>query len=200
MVADELKSFRLVGGTALTLLYGHRESFDLDLFSDADYETIDFQGIERYLRANQNYLDISGEELSGTGGSIFIGDSEEECIKLDIYHTEPFIRPVVEVDGIRLADPGDVAAMKIEVIAGGGRKKDFWDIHMLLDHFSLEDILNFHGERFPWSHKRKEILEAFTDFSQADGDFTPNCLLGKYWELIKLDITEEVQVLNRREK
>ena len=30
----ELKQFRLAGGTALSLLFGHRKSIDLDLFTD----------------------------------------------------------------------------------------------------------------------------------------------------------------------
>ena len=34
VAAPELKHFRLVGGTALSLLYGHRKSIDLDLFTD----------------------------------------------------------------------------------------------------------------------------------------------------------------------
>lgn len=36
MAADEFASFRLVGGTALSLQIGHRESIDIDLFSDVD--------------------------------------------------------------------------------------------------------------------------------------------------------------------
>jgi hypothetical protein len=37
-----------------------------------------------------------------------------------------------------------------------------------------------------------EILGKLTFFTQADNDFTPRCLRGKYWELIKLDFEEEV--------
>jgi Nucleotidyl transferase AbiEii toxin, Type IV TA system len=37
MAAKEFNAFRLVGGTALSLLRGHRESIDIDLFSDAPY-------------------------------------------------------------------------------------------------------------------------------------------------------------------
>ncbi len=33
---DELSSFRLVGGTSLSLLLGHRMSVDIDLFTDAN--------------------------------------------------------------------------------------------------------------------------------------------------------------------
>src|SRR5271154_2812232 len=39
MVAlPELQQFRLVGGTALSLLFGHRKSIDLDLFTDQPFE------------------------------------------------------------------------------------------------------------------------------------------------------------------
>lgn len=34
-------SFRLVGGTSLSLQLGHRMSVDIDLFTDAEYGSID---------------------------------------------------------------------------------------------------------------------------------------------------------------
>jgi hypothetical protein len=37
MQATEFKDFRLVGGTALSLKFGHRMSDDIDLFTDAHY-------------------------------------------------------------------------------------------------------------------------------------------------------------------
>ncbi|MCG9898690.1 MAG: nucleotidyl transferase AbiEii/AbiGii toxin family protein [Hydrotalea sp.] len=42
--------FRLVGGTALSLYFGHRMSVDIDLFTDAPYGTIDFDKIESWLK------------------------------------------------------------------------------------------------------------------------------------------------------
>ncbi len=45
MEAEIFKDFRLVGGTALSLKIGHRISVDIDLFSDAEYGTIDFDAI-----------------------------------------------------------------------------------------------------------------------------------------------------------
>lgn len=37
MTAEEFKDFRLVGGTALSLYRGHRQSVDIDLFTDDEY-------------------------------------------------------------------------------------------------------------------------------------------------------------------
>jgi hypothetical protein len=48
MAAKEFENFRLVGGTSLSLQIGHRESIDIDLFSDVDYGEIDFEAIEKY--------------------------------------------------------------------------------------------------------------------------------------------------------
>src|SRR5579872_5449691 len=41
MSLPELQHFYLVGGTALSLYYGHRSSVDIDLFSTKDFQTDD---------------------------------------------------------------------------------------------------------------------------------------------------------------
>ena len=43
MESSVFESFRLVGGTALSLQLGHRLSVDIDLFSDTPYGSIDFK-------------------------------------------------------------------------------------------------------------------------------------------------------------
>lgn len=43
MASEVFSQFRLVGGTALSLQIGHRESIDIDLFSDVEYGTLDFK-------------------------------------------------------------------------------------------------------------------------------------------------------------
>ena len=40
MNAEEFDSFSLVGGTSLSLRLGHRESVDIDLFTDAEYGSL----------------------------------------------------------------------------------------------------------------------------------------------------------------
>ncbi|MDP4270137.1 MAG: nucleotidyl transferase AbiEii/AbiGii toxin family protein, partial [Bacteroidota bacterium] len=128
MVEDLFLPFRLVGGTSLSLQLGHRESVDIDLFTDAEYGSIDFKAIDAFLRANYSYVDTLGGEDVGMGRSYYIGKDPKHCIKLDLfYSTEPFMRPVLLLDDIRFAQIEEIIAMKIEVIANCGRKKDFWD-------------------------------------------------------------------------
>jgi hypothetical protein len=188
--------FLLVGGTALSLQLGHRESADIDLFSDAEYGSIDFYEIDNQLRNNFAYID-SPELPVALGKSYFVGDTEVNCIKLDLFYTDTFIRPAFVAENIRFASLEDIVAMKIDVIGRGGRKKDFWDIHELLNKYSINEMLILHKERYSYSHNLNEILTRFTDFENADNDFDPVCLMGKYWELIKLDIFEAVKEFNR---
>lgn len=190
MKENTFNEFRLVGGTGLSLQLGHRESEDIDLFTEAAYGSVDYKTIEAYLKGRFQYFEMFDFGAVGHGKSYFVGESEDKSIKLDICYTDPYIRPVLEVDDIRLAEIDDIVAMKIDVVGRGGRKKDFWDLHELLNDYSIEQMLQLHKERYPFAHDRTEILSNFREFKKADDDFDPVCLRGKFWELIKLDILE----------
>ena len=196
MASDVFQLFRLVGGIALSLQLGHRKSVDIDLFTDLAYDTVDFGSINKYIRANFSYADTINSDIIGFGKSYFIGDSKEQSIKLDVFYTAPFIRESLNLDEIRLAHIDDIVAMKIDVVSRSGRKKDFWDLHELLEYYSIDQMLKLHKERYPYAHNEKEILSNFSNFEQADTDFDPICLKGKYWEIIKLDILEALEKKN----
>ncbi|MFM7018731.1 nucleotidyl transferase AbiEii/AbiGii toxin family protein [Flavobacterium sp.] len=190
MDAEEFASFRLVGGTALSLQVGHRESIDIDLFSDVDYGEIDFDSIEKYLTLNFPYVDHFSNNIPGIGKSYLIGENNDNTIKLDIFYTDKFIQPVIIEDSIKMASIEEIIAMKLDVIQRGGRKKDFWDLHELFENYNLAQMLALHEQRYPYSHDRELLINNFTNFNFADDEFNPICFRGKYWEFIKEDIEE----------
>jgi predicted nucleotidyltransferase component of viral defense system len=192
MQAGILKPFRLVGGTALSLQLGHRESVDIDLFTDSEYGSIDFEAIKDYLDRVFPYVSTSEIDLVGFGKSYYIGESASNYIKLDLYYTDPFIRPVKEVDNIRLTDVEDIIAMKLDIFSRNGRKKDFWDLHELLNNYSIDRMLSFYTERYPYAENEQEVINNLTQFDFAENDPDPVCLKGKYWDLIKLDFVEAI--------
>ena len=55
MEMEEFRPFRLVGGTSLSLRYGHRMSDDIDLFTDAEYGSLDFHKLQDILRKEFPY-------------------------------------------------------------------------------------------------------------------------------------------------
>ncbi len=195
MTSREFAPFRLVGGTGLSLYLGHRMSIDLDLFTDDEYGSINYQFIDSFLRSAYPYVDTINYPEIGNGKSYYVGKNEDECVKLDILYTEKFIDNGVFTDRIRIASIEEIIAMKLEVVSGGGRKKDFWDIHELMNFYSLEQMFEFHSKRYPFGHDRELLRKNFTEFSKADEDFDPICLRGKHWEIIKLDIIDFVKEL-----
>jgi hypothetical protein len=184
--------FRLVGGTSLSLQIGHRMSIDIDLFTDAPYGSLDFAKIDRYLRDTYNYVSPAKlPDIVGMGISYIVGSDPEDSFKLDLFYTiDPFIYQIINSNSIRLASKQEIAAMKMDVVQRGGRKKDFWDIHALMDQYTLADMVRFHEERYPYSHDGNLLNTNLTNFATADEDFDPVCLLGKHWEIIKLDIVD----------
>ena len=192
MKADVFSSFRLVGGTALSLHLGHRESVDIDLFSDVPYGSLDFESIDNYLKDTFSYIDHLSNIAPAMGKSYTIGNDKNNSVKLDVFYADPFIQELIEEDEIRLASIEEIIAMKIDVIQRGGRKKDFWDLHELLDKYSISQMVALHEERYPFSHDEKTILMNLVNFENADNDFDPVCLKGKYWEFIKADFEEVI--------
>lgn len=199
MSFDELKSFRLVGGTSLSLLLGHRKSVDIDLFTDADYGSIDFDVIDELFVDSFEYVEMIAGGNESMGKSYFIGKDKDDTIKVDLFYTDSFIYPLIDYSGVRISQLEEIAAMKLEVIGHNGRKKDFWDIHELLEHFTISEMLDFYEKRYPYSYSRNEVINKLTSFSEADYDFDPICLKSKYWELIKLDIHEIIERNKRNE-
>ena len=131
---------RLVGGTALSLQIGHRESEDLDLFSTEPLEMIQVQSllIEKY-----------GLIPSVIAENTLIGFVRG--VKIDvIYHPFPWLTEPIVADGFRIATMTDIAAMKMyAIINSGKRPKDFVDIAFLSMHFSYNEIKNLLLSRYP---------------------------------------------------
>ena len=185
MELPSLQPFSLVGGKALALNYGHRSSIDLDLFYHKDFDRFN---IERELR------NTFGKDFIFEGGHKQLGIF---CfirkIKVDIVKYPHLPIGVGEiVSGIRMYGSDDIAAMKIQAILGRARKKDFWDLHELLNHFSLQQIMDWHKLKYPTQMLAISIPNAITYFTEAEDSETPVSFKGQTWSKVKKDISEKV--------
>jgi predicted nucleotidyltransferase component of viral defense system len=190
MQLEEFKMFRLVGGTALSLQFGHRISVDIDLFTDCDYGSLDFEKLTHKLQSKYGKIRQNQLEIIGMGKSISINPDSKDAVKLDVYYTDPFVFPLLEIDGIRMASPEEIAAMKLEILLKGGRKKDFWDIHELLEKFTFKQMISFHEKRYYSAESYSHWKSCLINYENADDDNEPECLRGKHWNLIKLDLID----------
>ena len=131
---------RLVGGTALSLQIGHRESDDLDLFS---VEPMDMMVVQSLLIDKYDFVPSVIEENTLIG---FV-----KGVKIDvIYHPFPWLEGAVIEEGLRLASIADIAAMKMHAIINSGKRpKDFVDVAFLSLYYSYNDIKRLLLKRYP---------------------------------------------------
>jgi hypothetical protein len=185
MELPSLHSFSLVGGTALALRYGHRSSVDLDLFC---HEEFDNSIIANELR--QKFGDDFNFESGHRNLGIFCYLNK---IKVDIiYYPHPLVGTVEIINQIRLYSDADIAAMKIQAILGRGKKKDFWDLYELLQHYSLQQIIDWHKQKYPSQMLAISIPNAITYFVDADESETPVSFKNQTWAKIKKGISKIV--------
>jgi predicted nucleotidyltransferase component of viral defense system len=185
MVLPSLKPFSLVGGTALSLRYGHRSSIDLDLFFHERFNT---HQIIIELEATFGHRFVYKQQQTEFGIFCFI-----ENIKVDIvYFPHQPIAKIEEVDNIRMYSTADISAMKIQAILGRAKKKDFWDFYELLQHYPLQQLIDWHKQKYPSQMLAISIPHAITYFAEAEESETPMSFKNQTWEQIKKGISKTV--------
>ena len=185
MEMPEMQGFSLVGGTALSLLYGHRISVDLDLFSNKSFENdVIIHALEK--KFNTSFVN----RLTNPRFGIFSFIDE---VKIDIIrHPHPLIRPELNIEDIRMFSTEDIIAMKVQAILGRGKKKDFWDIAELLQHFSIADFIRFHKEKYATQNLLITVPHAITYFADAEESEDPVSLKKQTWDGVKKFINAKV--------
>lgn len=185
MSIPELQDFYLVGGTCLSLRYGHRISVDLDLFSTKDFEN---QTIISVLENEfKTFQYRSPNNPVGIFG--FIGDIKIDLVKH--YYFKQIADAIIE-DGIRMFSDNDIIAMKIFAIMKRAQKKDFWDIAELLQHYSVQNLIDFYSTKYPSHQLLISIPHALTYFEDANESEDPISLKGQTWESVQTIIKQKV--------
>lgn len=141
MSCDTLKNFYLVGGTALSLQWGHRISEDIDMFRFSEEEvdgTLILDEVSKF----------SGD-IAELGRQNYYLKLLIDGVKIDLLrYRHPLIAPILEIDGIRMLSPMDIAPMKLLAISNRGAKKDFYDLFFMFQQFSLEEMYSFYEKKF----------------------------------------------------
>lgn len=161
---DCIKPYLLVGGTALSLQIGTRQSEDLDFMKWRAFKNekmeVAWHQIEKELAGigeiqHKDILDIDHVEYWVNG------------VKLSFYACpkySPVNKPVVCLNNIRLADVKAIGAMKMEVMLRRSNFRDYYDIYSILKSGeSIHDLvalaLSYSGHRL----KSKNLLAMLTN-------------------------------------
>jgi Nucleotidyl transferase AbiEii toxin, Type IV TA system len=163
---DFLKGFYLVGGTALALKLGHRNSIDIDLFTQNEFDDNELL---------ENLLEKFKLELVYNRKNTIICSINN--VKTDfIRHNYTLIKNPVTEEGISYLSLEDICAMKLHAIQNSGKRlKDFIDIYFLLEYFSLNQMLEFYDLKYKHSN-RLIALRAVNYFDEIDPNIDPPIL------------------------
>jgi len=153
-----MSEFSLVGGTALSLYYGHRKSIDLDFFTNQWFDA------GSLLENLQQEYPI---QLFFTSDSTIKGSINQVNVDF-IAHRYALIKPTAKTDGVSIYAVEDILAMKLNAISvSGQRSKDFVDVYFALQHFSLEQMLGFYQKKYRQVNNT-HVLKSLVYFDDVD--------------------------------
>ena len=184
MSDEKLSQFSLVDGTALALYMGHRESVDIDLFSQ---QLFNVHQLEEYFKQTYNY------QTKRISDATLIGDIN--FVKVDcVGYNYPLVEPVQKYDGIRLYSMQDIVAMKLTAISQSGKRlKDFVDVAFMSSFMSFEDMLSAFEKKFP----KTSVMTAargITFFDDIDFSAEINLINGAFkWKKIEKRLIEMIR-------
>lgn len=182
-----IESFYLAGGTALALYFGHRTSIDLDFFSIDKFNPDALQ--EELIRFGTfNTTKKERNTLTGELGKV----------KLSFFKIlDKPIRRLFRLDHLQVADPLDIALMKIMAITDRGTRRDFVDLYLLAHRFMpLEELLKFLSKKYgAWKYNLAHILRSLGYFKDAEEERMPRMLEPLDWKIVRLFFHEESERL-----
>jgi predicted nucleotidyltransferase component of viral defense system len=183
---DYLQDFILVGGTALSLQIGHRISVDLDMFT-----SVDFDPKELKMTLEEDFSNFRVELERPNTLITTINDVKVDFIRFKY----GFAYPIIEFEKVRLANIKDIASMKLDAISGRGKKKDFFDLYFLFQHFTLKELLDLYKVKYP-NVSVFHVIKSMNYFEEAESDLNP-IILDKNitWAKVKKRVELEIKKL-----
>jgi hypothetical protein len=174
--------FYLAGGTGLALHLGHRRSVDLDFFSRESFNE------EALLQKIQSLREFSLVAKEPGTLHAHIGGIKVSFLA----YAYPLLFPCTTFLDVNVADPRDIACMKVSAIAGRGTKRDFVDLYAVAQHYGLPQILEWFKEKFALAnYNLVHVLKSLTFFDDAEKDPAPDMLVPLSWEEVRQFFTRE---------
>lgn len=141
--ADISRAFYLSGGTALAAFYlNHRESEDLDFFSEQEVEPLVVEAFLKRHRAEIKYKKI--EFQKSFNRNLFFLHFDANVLKTEFTYF-PFtpIEKGPKVGKLRIDSLRDIAANKAFTITQQLRARDFVDVYFICKHanYKLADLI-----------------------------------------------------------
>ncbi len=177
-----LDKFYLAGGTGLALQFGHRLSLDLNFFASKSFNE------DRLLERVQ---EVDGFALVSKAPETLHANIQQTKVSF-LGYPYPVLFPQAQFMDVAIADPRDIACMKVSAVAGRGTKRDFVDLYVCARRYGLQEILQMFSEKFAkTNYNRIHILKSLSYFIDAEKDPMPQMLAPLEWDEIKQFFAKE---------
>lgn len=175
-----LDNYYMIGGTALSLQLGLRESFDFDFCVSTQFNNeVLLEELRQIgtVEVKQNQKGTCDVVLNGVQVSFFYYPNEliNEFVKVE------------EMSKLRIASVMDIAVMKITAIGGRGAKKDFFDLYHIIKIKGITEIelatglLKKCGENINYAN----TIMGLSYFEDAEQELLPKAFVEYNWDKIK---------------
>lgn len=190
------KSFYFTGGTALSAVYlHHRESEDLDFFSETDFENEPILEIVKNIAFS---LKITYRfTIRHHSRIIELVQKDKLLIKIDfVYHPYKRLKKGPAIKGFPVDSLLDIAANKLLTVNQRNEVKDFVDLYFLLKKFTVWDLLYAIKAKY---NMEIDIILVASDFLKIeDFDFLPKMIMPLTLKDLKLFFREKAKELGKK--
>ena len=175
-----IPTYYMIGGTALSLQMGLRESFDFDFCVPTQFNNellLEELGKIGEMKVKQNQSGTCDVILNGVQVSFF-------------YYPNKIINELVisqEMPKLKMASILDIAIMKIVAIGGRGAKKDFFDLYNIINKckISIKELAEGLIEKCGNKTNYVNIIMGLSYFEDAEQEILPKTFVEYNWEEIK---------------
>lgn len=168
----------LAGGSSLALQFGHRVSEDFDFFTPSEFKS---QQIAKKLsQVGKFALQEAADKNTLLG--LFNG------VKFSLFfYPYPLIFKPKKYSNISLADPRDIAAMKLVALMDRGTKKDFIDLYFLnRKGVSIERAFHYYDRKYKkLANNLYSLIKSLAYFDDAEKTEMPEMIKRVSWEKVK---------------
>jgi len=184
---DFISHFYLTGGTGLALQLKHRESEDLDFFTQREFNPESLQTEALKLGKLTNVMLDKGTLNCFVKG-----------VKLQFLHYPyTMLEKPITYRNLSISSRIDIACTKLITISDRGYKKDFIDLYFLLQKYTLTQLFNALRKKYDnVNYNEAHILKSLLYFEEADEQPMPRLLIPVTWSEVKKYITDVTKKSN----
>lgn len=175
-----IDDYYMIGGTALSLQLGLRESYDFDFCVKSQFNN-----------------EILLSELKNIGNVEVLQNQKGTCDVLlngvqvsFFYYTNKVIKDFVRVEEmpkLKIASVLDIAVMKIVAIGGRGAKKDFFDLYNIIEkcNITIDELVEGLIQKCGDNVNYVNIIMGLSYFEDAEDEILPDTFVNYDWQKIK---------------